>query len=638
MVDFQSFVNENTSKQLLRISTAGSVDDGKSTLIGRLLTDSKNIYEDQLVSLEKSSRNSSDPDLAFLLDGLKAEREQGITIDVAYRYFSTPGRKFIIADTPGHDQYTRNMATGASTANLSIVLIDARKGLLIQSKRHAFISSLLGINHIVVAVNKMDLVAYSETVFESIKESFVDYAAKLNISDIRFVPISALHGDNVVEKTDRMSWYHGQTILEVLEDVQFLSDRNLIDLRFPVQYVLRPNQDFRSYAGTVSSGVIRTGDEVLILPGQIRTRIKSINTYDGEIEIAFPPMSVSVRLEDEVDVSRGDMIVHPHNLPRSESHFEAMVIWMSDAPMEANRRYVLKHATQAVNVRMDQLLYRVDIETQRKQSTDRLSLNEIGRVAFTAARSLFYDAYQKNRHTGCFIIADYLTNHTVGAGMILDRMPTMPIDQNLPSESKNSANAAKNSPLGNVMRSEHLAPFGQAPGTIWLTGSTDSARSELAFALKRVLQTESTTAVVLDSVSMRARISGDLEFSEADEIEHLRRLAEFARLLNDQGLTVIASVLATDETNRSQMIELIGKARYMEISLDTLNKVVADPSSARCDGTSRRAAVDEQSGMNPGAEGSMKAALTASADSESLKEPIAHILAAMQRKGALHSG
>ncbi|MBT7371297.1 MAG: sulfate adenylyltransferase subunit CysN, partial [Gammaproteobacteria bacterium] len=618
------------------ISTAGSVDDGKSTLIGRLLTDSKNIYEDQLSSLEKLRRNNSDPDLAFLLDGLKAEREQGITIDVAYRYFSTPGRKFIIADTPGHDQYTRNMATGASTANLSIVLIDARKGLLTQSKRHAFISSLFGINHIVVAVNKMDLVEYNESVFEEIKQSFVNYAAKLNIGDIRFVPISALHGDNVVEMTDRMAWYHGPTILEVLEDVQFLSDRNLIDLRFPVQYVIRPNQDFRSYAGTVSSGIMRTGDEVLILPGEIRTRIKSIDTYDGEIEVAFPPMSVSVRLEDEVDVSRGDMIVHAKNLPRAESRFEAMVIWMSETPMETNSRYILKHATQAVNVRMDQLLYRVDIETQRKQSTDRLALNEIGRVAFTAARPLFYDAYQKNRDTGCFIIADYLTNHTIAAGMILDRMPT---DESLPTGSKGSASAAeKSSSHSRVTPSEHRALFGQAPSTIWLTGSTGSARSELALALKQVLQTGSTAAVVLDSVSMRDRLSGDLGFSEADEIEHLRRVAEITRLLNDQGLTVVASVLAPDETNLCQMIELIGRDRCIEISLDALNQVFVDKPSNRCDVTSRHVVFDEQNGTEIGAEGSLKALLTVSAGAEWLKEPIAHILTGLQRSGSLRSG
>ena len=310
MSDIKKFLAENEEKELLRFSTAGSVDDGKSTLIGRLLADSKNIYEDQLSSLKQLTRNDEAPDLALLLDGLKAEREQGITIDVAYRYFSTPRRKFIIADTPGHEQYTRNMATGASSANLAIVLVDARNGILTQTKRHAFITSLLGIQHIVVAVNKMDMVEYSEKVFEKIRQDFLDYAAKLNVSDIRLVPVSALLGDNIVRKSNNMPWYHGQPILDILEEVEFLTDRNLVDLRFPVQYVIRPNQDQRYFAGSVLSGVVRPGDEILILPGQNRTRVKLVSSFDGDLRAAYPPMSVALQLEDEVDVSRGDMIIH----------------------------------------------------------------------------------------------------------------------------------------------------------------------------------------------------------------------------------------------------------------------------------------------------------------------------------------
>ncbi|MBT5873508.1 MAG: sulfate adenylyltransferase subunit CysN [Candidatus Latescibacteria bacterium] len=566
MNDVRTFIEENTSKQLLRISTAGSVDDGKSTLIGRLLADSKNIYEDHLSSLKKLVRDDEAPDLALLLDGLKAEREQGITIDVAYRYFSTPKRKFIIADTPGHEQYTRNMATGASTANLSIVLVDARNGVLTQSRRHAFIASLLGISHIIVAVNKMDLVGYEEATYESIKQDFLDYAAKLNITDIRVIPVSALNGDNVVSKSSHMPWYTGQSILEILEDVQFLSDRNMIDLRFPVQYVLRPNQDFRSYAGTVASGVIRPGDEILVLPGQIRSRVKSIVTYDGDLELAFPPMSISMQLEDEVDVSRGDMIVHPNNLPRSERHFEAMVVWMDETPMNPGGHYAIKHATQTARVHIDHMEYSIDVDTLHKKQAGHLALNEIGRVALTTVRPLFFDPYSKNRQTGCFILSDYLTNHTVGAGMIIDRLPgdRTPRDVDRIAESAAVMSGVKSS----VSTKDRRLQYGQDPCTIWLTGLVGSGKSEIAFALEKALQEQSFAVVVLDGATVRSGLSRDLGFSAPDQAEHLRRVAEMSRILNDNGLIVIASFLSPSEEIRQQVAALIGKDRYVEVFVE----------------------------------------------------------------------
>jgi len=566
MNDIQQFIEDNEAKELLRLSTAGSVDDGKSTLIGRLLSDSKNIYEDHLSSLKKLVRDDEAPDLALLLDGLKAEREQGITIDVAYRYFSTPKRKFIIADTPGHEQYTRNMATGASTANLSIVLVDARNGVLTQSRRHTFIASLLGINHLIVAVNKMDLEEYRESVFEDIKRAFLDYAAKLDIADIRLVPISALNGDNVVERSERMPWYRGQTIMDILEEVQVHSDRNMVDLRFPVQYVVRPHQDYRGYAGTVSSGMVRPGDEVLVLPQQIRSRVKSIDTFDGEIETAFSPMSVSLQLEDDVDVSRGDMIVHPKNVPHADRHFEAMMVWMGETPMSPNGRYLVKHGTQTSRVSIDHMEYKIDIDTLHKQPAGQLKLNEIGRAALTSNRPLFFDTYRKNRQTGSFIISDYLTNHTVAAGMIIDRLPEDRVPRDMDTS---SGTEAVTSGFGSrVPMADRMAHYRQRPCTVWLTGLVGSGKSEIAYALEKTLHDKSCAAVVLDSATIRAGLSRDLGFSAADQTENLRRVAEMAKILNDAGLIVIAAFLSPSEDIRNQAAQLIGKERYVEVFLD----------------------------------------------------------------------
>jgi sulfate adenylyltransferase large subunit len=406
--------------ELLRFTTAGSVDDGKSTLIGRLLYDSKGVYEDQLASVRKATRNLTTDglDLSLLTDGLRAEREQGITIDVAYRYFATAKRKFIIADTPGHEQYTRNMATGASTANLAIILIDARYGVLPQSRRHAFIASLLGIPHLVVAVNKMDLMDYREDVFNGIRSEFAAFADQLKARDVQFIPISALKGDNVVSPGGRTPWYTGPSLLEFLETVPIGSDFNLTDMRFPVQVVIRPDLDFRGFAGQVASGVIRRGDAVTVLPSGRTSRVKSIVTYDGDLEEAFAPMSVTVCLEDEVDISRGDMLAHPDNTPHSGRRFAATVVWMNEKPMQPHRPYLLKHSTQMVQARVRELRHRVDINTLGHQRASELRLNEIGVVSVEAQRPIFFDAYNKNRATGSFILIDPLTNETLGAGMI----------------------------------------------------------------------------------------------------------------------------------------------------------------------------------------------------------------------------
>jgi bifunctional enzyme CysN/CysC len=413
---------------LLRFATAGSVDDGKSTLIGRLLYDSKAIFEDQLAAVEATSAARGDEytNLALLTDGLRAEREQGITIDVAYRYFATPRRKFIIADTPGHIQYTRNMVTGASTADLALILVDARKGLVEQSRRHAFLCSLLRVPHMVLCVNKMDLVDYSQEVFESIADEFSCFAMKLEAPDLTVIPISALHGDNIVARSDNMPWYDGPSLLHHLEHVHIASDRNLVDVRFPVQFVIRPQstvvQDYRGYAGQVASGVLKPGDEVMVLPSGFTTRITSIEIADGPVDEAYPPMSVTVRLADELDVSRGDLICRPNNKPSVAQDIEAMVCWMDETrPMVVGGKYAIKHTTRSARAVVRDLHYRLDVNTLHRDDTaGGLSLNEIGRVRLRTTVPLLADDYRRNRTTGGFIVIDEQSNRTVGAGMIVD--------------------------------------------------------------------------------------------------------------------------------------------------------------------------------------------------------------------------
>jgi bifunctional enzyme CysN/CysC len=412
--------------ELVRIATTGSVDDGKSTLIGRLLYDTKQIFQDQLEAVEDASRRRGTDyvDLALLTDGLRAEREQGITIDVAYRYFATPSRKFVLADTPGHIQYTRNMVTGSSTANIALILVDARNGILEQTRRHSFLASLLGVPHLVLCVNKMDLVDWSEERFDELSEEFREFAKKLDIHDLRFVPVSALKGDNIVERSTKMDWYHGPTVLELLEEIHVGSDENLIDVRFPVQYVIRPHRhdfrDFRGYAGKISGGLMKPGDEVMVLPSGFSSTIDSIATFDGPLDEAAPPSSVTITLTDEIDISRGDMICRPHNQPHSSQDIDAMVAWMSEgSSLRPGVKYSIKHTTRWGKAMVKELQYRLDVNTlHRDETASELSLNEIGRVRLRTTTPFFFDEYRRNRDTGSFILVEDGTNNTVGAGMI----------------------------------------------------------------------------------------------------------------------------------------------------------------------------------------------------------------------------
>src|SRR5437660_11943562 len=412
--------------EILRFNTCGSVDDGKSTLIGRLLYDSKSLMEDQIEALERSAdiTGGGQINLANLTDGLRAEREQGITIDVAYRYFATPRRKFIIADTPGHVQYTRNMVTGASTADLALLLVDARKGLTGQSRRHAVVANLLRIPHLVVCVNKMDLVDWDQAAFEAIKDDFRSFASRFDVTDIVFIPACALHGDNVVERSANMAWYQGSPPLHPLEQVHIASDRNLVDVRFPVQYVIRPHNDahhdYRGYAGQLAAGVLRVGDEIVVQPSGLTSKVAAIDTYDGPVDEAFPPMSVTVRLEDDIDISRGDMLCRPHNQPTVGQDIEAMACWLTDRPLQPNGRYALKHTTRTARAVVKDLRYRLDINTlHRDEECTGLGLNEMGRLHLRVTAPLMFDDYRRDRATGSFILVDETTNATAGAGMIL---------------------------------------------------------------------------------------------------------------------------------------------------------------------------------------------------------------------------
>ncbi|QDU70706.1 sulfate adenylyltransferase subunit CysN [Mucisphaera calidilacus] len=567
--DIDGYLKQNERKEMLRLLTCGSVDDGKSTLIGRLLYDSKMVYEDQLAALEVDSdrygTTDTDFDPALLTDGLRAEREQGITIDVAYRYFSTARRKFIIADTPGHEQYTRNMATGASTSDLAIILIDARHGVLTQTRRHAFIVSLLGIRHVVVAINKMDLVDFSEPVYDRIRSDFTDFAAKLDLPDVHFVPIAALHGENVVNKSEKMGWYGGATLMHLLETVHIASDRNLIDLRFPVQIVNRPNLNFRGFCGTLASGVVRQGDEVMVLPSRKTSRVKTIVSFEGELTEAFPPMATTLTLEDEIDVSRGDMLVHPRNLPRIGREFEAMLVWMTEEAMVPGRGYMIKQAHKLVPARISDLRYQLDINTLHRQEASELPLNGIGRCRFTTEEPLIYDPYKVNRTTGSFIVVDRLTNNTVGAGMILDVSGEL-------SDAERSKQTVTDSPYvmehtSSVDARERSRQLGHRAFTLWITGLTGAGKAALAYALERRLFDRGCAVHVLDGGNTRLGLSRGLGFGPDDRSEHLRRAAEVARLSNDAGMITIASFLSPSATDRDAARELIGAERFAEVYL-----------------------------------------------------------------------
>jgi bifunctional enzyme CysN/CysC len=573
--DIGEYLNRHETKDLLRLLTCGSVDDGKSTLIGRLLYDSHMIYEDQLESVAKDSKvwGTTDDgfDPALLTDGLKAEREQGITIDVAYRYFSTDKRKFIIADCPGHEQYTRNMATGASTCDLAVILIDARTGVIAQTRRHSFICSLLGIKHVVVAVNKMDLVDWSEERFKQIQDDFNGFVARLNFSDIHFIPMSALQGDNVVAHGGNLSWYDGPTFLHHLENLNIASDRNLIDMRLPIQFVLRQGPNFRGFSGTLASGVLRVGDEVASLPSRRESKIKAIHGPDGELKEAFSPMAVTVTLEDEIDVSRGDMIVPVRNMPHIGNEFEAMVVWMHENPARSGKRYLVKHSCSMIPGVLSDVRYKIDVNTMKRNRrkddgsgpVDSLELNEIGRCHITLHRSIPFDPYDGNRATGAFIIVDRLSNVTVGAGMIVDRIVARAGSQREPV----SQNIVRSDSLVSTEVRERL--LGQKGVTVWLTGLSASGKSTIARQLEQDLIEQGQLCFILDGDNVRHGLNRDLGFSMEDRQENIRRIAEVSALMNEAGVIVVSSFISPYRLDRQSARDVIGNDSFIEAFVDT---------------------------------------------------------------------
>ncbi len=556
---------------VLRFTTAGSVDDGKSTLIGRLFYDTKQIFENKLEEIKRNThRDDDEMELALLTDGLKAEREQGITIDVAYRYFSTPNRKFIIADTPGHEQYTRNMVTGASTAELAVELIDARNGVIEQTQRHAFIASLLQIPYMIVAVNKMDLVDYSEERFREIVEQFQSFSDNLDINDITFIPISALKGDNVVNQSDNMPWYNGPTLLHRLENVRPEADRNQVDFRFPVQHVIRPHQDFRGFAGQVASGKIRPGEEVVVLPSKRTSHVESITTLDGEVEEAGPEDSIVISLTDEIDVSRGSMIVRSRNRPEVTRQLDADLCWMNEEKMRTDRPYIIQHTTRRTQANVSKVVYRTNVDTFHREEADTFELNDIGRVELETADPLFIDPYKINRSTGNFILIDPDTNDTVAAGMIRgvaeDVAPFGQEEEVTDEERETSPNVVWEGL--NVPREDREKKNGHKSAVVWLTGLSGSGKSTIAKEVEKRLFDRDVQTMMLDGDNVRHGLCGDLGFSPNDRKENIRRVGETARLFFEQGNVTFCSFISPYQEDRDRIRELLPDGRFFEVHVD----------------------------------------------------------------------
>ena len=557
--DIQAYLKTHEQKDLLRFITCGSVDDGKSTLIGRLLYDTQLIYEDQLAAVRRDTTKygttGEDLDLALLVDGLQSEREQGITIDVAYRYFSTEKRKFIIADTPGHEQYTRNMATGASTAQLAILLVDARKGVQTQTRRHSFIVSLLGIHHLVLAVNKMDLVGHDPAVFARICEDYQEFVTKLGVREVCCIPVSALRGDNVVQSSTAMPWYKGPTLLQHLEQVRIDADYNLRDFRFPVQYVNRPHLDFRGFCGTIAAGQVRPGDEVVALPSGRRSHVERIVTAEGDVDQAAIGQAVTLTLADEIDISRGDLLVHPDKLPAVADAFDARVVWMADAPLLPGRQYDLKLATRLLPATPTVLHHRIDVNSLEHQRADELGLNEIGYCRFSLNQPIPFDAYDEIGGTGGFILIDRISNITVGAGMIV-----RPVTQALIDKSRNVV--WHEHKVGKRQRANQKA---QRPCVIWLTGLSGSGKSTLANALEQRLFQRGYHSYLLDGDNVRHGLNQDLGFSTADRVENIRRIGEVAALFVDAGLIVITAFISPFRADRTMVRALVPEGEFIEV-------------------------------------------------------------------------
>ncbi|MEZ6036051.1 MAG: sulfate adenylyltransferase subunit CysN [Planctomycetota bacterium] len=634
----EKYLERYGEREMLRLLTCGSVDDGKSTLIGRLLHDSQQVHDDVLDAAKKATSRfgttGEEIDFALLVDGLQAEREQGITIDVAHRYFATDRRKFIIADCPGHVQYTRNMATGASNCDLAIILIDARLGVLEQTHRHSFICALLGIQHFVIAVNKMDLVGYSEQRFQEIRDAYSEFAARLQVRDIHFLPMSALRGENVVTRSNNMAWFQGSPLLDHLETVHVASDRNLVDLRFPVQHVLRPNLDFRGFAGSIASGVVRVGDEIAALPSGKKSRVKTIETFDGQLQQAFAPMAVTLTLTDEIDVSRGDMLVSPNNAPPLGNSVEAMVVWFDEQPLQAGRSYLIKQTTAQTSATVSDLRYRINVATLHRERTAQLQMNEVGRIRVECARPLAADAYAKNKGTGAFIMIDRMSNATVGAGMIVERKLADDTARRR-AESHDAGSNVRLQHKRQVTPEARRQRLGQQPFVLWITGLPRSGKSSLAYELEKQLFDAQRFVQVLDGEILRLGLNRDLGFSGADRWENQRRAAELARLNLTMGVSTIIALVSPLRFEREQCRQIVGGEQFLEVFCDA----PLEACEARDqDGLYARARAGELSnvtGIDAPYEPPAAADLRLDTFSRPLAENVQAVLATLRQRGLL---
>ncbi len=557
--DIEAILSAHADKDLLRFITCGSVDDGKSTLIGRLLLDARQVYEDQLSAVERDSKKwgttGDTADLALLVDGLQSEREQGITIDVAYRYFATPKRKFIIADTPGHEQYTRNMATGASTANAAVILVDARKGLQVQTRRHSYIVSLLGIDQVVLAVNKMDLVDFDAARFEAICEDYRAFANKLGLVDVHCLPVSALDGDNVMTGSSRMPWYHGPALLEVLENLPMQASRDDREFRFPVQYVNRHSSDFRGFAGTIAGGSIAAGEAVMVVPSGRQSTVARIVTRDGDLSTARSGQAVTLTLNDEIDVSRGDLLVRPDARPRVAEALDARVVWMIDAPLSVGRQYDIKLGTLTLSATPELVHHSVDVNTLEHHHTDRLELNETGLVRWRLSQPAAFDSYAHNPTTGAFIVIDRITNLTVGAGMVV-----RPVTDELADKSRNVVWHETR-----IAKQQRAVQKSQRPAVLWFTGLSGAGKSSVANALEQALFSRGHHSYLLDGDNIRHGLNRDLGFTDEDRVENIRRIGEVARLMADAGLVVLSAFISPFRADRAMVRELMEPGEFIEI-------------------------------------------------------------------------
>lgn len=620
----EEFLDSETRKGLLRFLTCGSVDDGKSTLIGRLLYDSQLIFDDQLAALQSDSKKvgttGDDLDLALLVDGLQSEREQGITIDVAYRYFSTPKRKFIVADTPGHEQYTRNMATGASTCDLAIILVDARHGVQRQTRRHSFIVSLLGIRDVVVAVNKMDLVEYSKSRFEQIEEDYRGFAKELGFDHIECIPVSALKGENITSRTEALDWYHGPTLLAHLETVQVNENADTTPFRMGVQWVNRPNSDFRGYAGTIASGTVKPGDEIVVLPSAKTAHVERIVTADGDLEEAGSGEAVTITLDREIDIVRGDVLAAPEMRPESSDQIAAQVIWMSEAPLLPGRPYLLKCGGQTVTASATELKYKVNVDTLEHTASKTLELNEIGLTNWSTSKPIVFDPYEANRQTGSFILIDKMTNVTVGAGLIkfgLRRATNihwqaLEIDKESRSELK-----------------------GQKPACLWFTGLSGSGKSTVATLLEKKLHARGNHTYVLDGDNVRHGLNRDLGFTDADRVENIRRVSEAAKLFVDAGLLVMVSFISPFRSERRMARELFGEDEFIEIYVNTPLEVCEERDPKGLYKKARAGQIKNFTGIDSTYEQPETAEITLAGGEKTPEEMVEDLLAELEERGMI---